>query len=462
MYSVPSFVKPESKDDRERWAEQSLRYRMLTGAHIEDLRDELRRLFAREISADLEFHPDMSRNPLRMIVQQLANAYAEAPHVEIVDPDADLSPIISPRLWALQQQTELLTLGINEAVMRLDWPYWAGAERVSYRTVSPDLVVMRADPMMPDQPIAVEELRARTNTKTGDSVWTWEVWDISDRANPTFRIDAVDDRGSRRDATAEYAPDLVGGYPYTGPAGPILPYVLYHSIVGGSLWNYRGGTEMVRGSLRLAALWSHWCDGYQNCSHPQRIALDVDTQAGITKNIGGVSVDVVPIDRKSILKFRSTGPGGGSITSLTPAMEPKSAAEALRVYETGLAVYAGLNPSDLMISQAQSGYSIVVSRAGMRRRMRAVEPAFRMSDQLLMSRAAMLSNAYGGSSLPMEPEAYTIRYRGVSDSPEEIKQRAELVRTELDTDEKAIERLLRIDRLAQLLNTPPAEAKSTE
>lgn len=476
MYTVPSYLKPENQDDRDRWAEQSLRYRMLTGAHIEDLRDELRRLFAREIAADLEFHPDMSRNPLRMIVQQLANAYAEPPKVTTEDPDADLSAIISARLWSQQQQTEMLTLGINEAVVRLDWPYWSGADRVSYRVIAPDVVVMRPDPSRPDQPIAVEELRARAKPNTGENVWTWEVWDISNPENPVFRIDVVDDRGMRRDATAEFAPELVERYPYHGPDGmPILPYVLYHSTVGGSLWNYRTGTELVRGSLRLAALWSHWCDGYQNCSHPQRIALDVDTQAGITKNIGGVSVDVVPIDRKSILKFRSTGPGSGSISSLTPAMEPKSAAEALRVYETGLAVYAGLNPSDLQVTQAQSGYSIVVSRAGMRRRMRAVEPAFRMSDQLLMSTAAKMANAYSGSNLPTEPEAYTITYQGVSESPEEIKQRAEMVRTELDmglisrvdalrtlhpeidSDEKAIERLLRIDRLSEILNTQPAE-----
>jgi len=473
MNSVPSYIKPTSQDDRERWKEQSLRYRMLTGAHIEDLRDELRKLFAREIAADLEFHPDMSRNPLRMIIQQLSNAYATAPDVSTEDPNADLSPIISARLWSIQQRTETLTLGLNEAVVRLDFAYWTGAKAVSYRTVSPDLVVMRADPMRPDQPIAVEELRPRIKTNTGETIWTWEVWDISDPENPTFRIDAVDDRGARRDATAEFAPELVGRYPYPSPDGPVLPYVLYHAAVGGSLWDYRAGTEMVRGSLRLAALWSHWCDGYQNCSHPQRIAMDVDTQAGITKSIGGVSVDVVPIDRKSILKFRSTGPGGGSITSLTPAMEPKSAAEALRIYETGLAVYAGLNPSDLQVTQAQSGYSIVVSRAGMRRRMKAVEPSLRMSDQLLLSRAAMLANAYAGANLPTEPDAYIIDYRGLAESPEETKARADLVRSELDmglisrvdalrtlhpeidTDEKAIERLLRIDRLEQLLNTSP-------
>ena len=249
----------------------------------------------------------------------------------------------------------------------------------------------------------------------------------------------------------------------------------YHATVGASLWNYQDGIELARGSLRLAALWSHWADGFQNCAHPQRYALDVDTQAGITRTVAGVSVDVVPTDRKSILKFRSTGPGTGSISSLSPAMEPRSAAEALTKYESGLAVYAGLNPSDLQVTQAQSGYAIVVSRAGMRRRMKAREPALRMSDQLLLSRAAMLSNQYGGTALPEDPAAYTIEYRGISESAEELKGRAELVKAklemglisrvdalrelnpEIDSDEDAIERLLRIERLQQIIQTQPEQ-----
>ena len=258
----------------------------------------------------------------------------------------------------------------------------------------------------------------------------------------------------------------------------MLPYRLYHATIGAGLWSYREGIELARGSLRLAALWSHWADGFQNCAHPQRYALDVDTQAGITRTIAGVQVDTVPIDRKSIIKFRSSGAGGGSIGSLQPAMEPRSAAEALRTYESGLAVYAGLNPADLQVTQAQSGYAIVVSRAGMRRRMKAREPSLRMSDQLLLSRAAQLSNQYGGTALPEEPAAYTIEYRGISESPEETTRRADTIKAKLElgliskvealrelnpaiaSDEEAIERLLRIQRLEEVLNTQPAQSES--
>ena len=474
MYSAPSHIQPEAQEDRDRWKEQALRYRLLTGAHIEDLRDELRRLFAREIAADLEFHPDMSRNPLRMIVQQLANLYAEPPKVQTEDRELDLSAIVTARLWSLQQQTEILTLGINEAVVRVDWEWWRGATEATYRPISPDLIVARPDPSRPDQPIAVEELRPRVKPGTYDKVWTWDVYDLSDPDAPVFRIDAISNKGARYDATAEYAPDLVGSYPYMHDGAPVLPYVIYHKRVGAGLWSYRDGVELVRGSLRLAALWSHWCDGYQSCAHPQRYALDVDTQAGLTRSIGGVSVDVVPIDRKSILKFRSAGPGTGSIGALQPSMEPRSAAESLKIYAHGLAIYAGLNPSDLQTTAGQSGYAIVVAREGMRRVMKAREPSFAASDRLLLATAAKLANAYGGQSLPVEPADYSIEYRGAKESDTERKARADMVKAELEmgliskvdalralhpeieSDEEAIERLIRVDRLAQILNTPAA------
>ena len=311
-------------------------------------------------------------------------------------------------------------------------------------------------------------------------MWAWDVWDVSDPAAPVFRIEIQGDKGRRIDATAEFAPDLVGSYPYMSDGAPVLPYVIYHKTIGAGLWSYRDGIELVRGSLRLAALWTHWCDGFQSCAHPQRYALDVDTQAGITRNIAGVSVDVVPIDRKSILKFRSAGPGTGSIGALQPSMEPRSAAEALKLFGHGLAVYAGLNPSDLQTTQAQSGYAIVVARDGMRRVMKARQPAFMASDRLLLSKAAQLANAYGGHALPVEPGAYSIEYRGIKESDTERKARAELVKAELEmgliskvdalrqlhpeieSDEEAIDRLLRVSSFERILNQAPTAGDNAE
>ena len=110
--------------------------------------------------------------------------------------------------------------------------------------------------------------------------------------------------------------------------------------------------------------------------------------------------------------------------------------------------------------------------------MKAREPSLRMSDQLLLSRAAMLSNEDGGTALPEAPGDYTIEYRGVSESSEETKGRAELIKAKLEmgliskvdalrelnpeigSDEEAIERLLRIQRLAEVLNTQSEQSET--
>jgi hypothetical protein len=95
---------------------------------------------------------------------------------------------------------------------------------------------------------------------------------------------------------------------------------------------------------------------------------------------------------------------------------------ALRAYAERLAVFAGLNPGDLVASaSAQSGISIIVSRDGQRRAQQKAEPVNRLGDQQLLSIAARLANAYGGASLPTDERAYTIEYAQMGLSETERK-----------------------------------------
>ncbi len=466
MPYIPSFIQPASDDDRARWKEQSLRYRLLTGKQLPDVRDEIEGMFSQEIAADITINPDLSRNALRLIYQQLNVAYLEPPDVRAEGVE-DMAPIVTPLLWAQQQQTALYTLAIQESLVRVDWKHWLDAKETSYRPIPPDLVVILPMPHEPHVPGRVEEVRER------DGTWTWEIWDVRDPAAPVFQILELDSKGQTYDATATWAPEFVNNYPYRARDGaPILPYVLYHARVTPQMWNWHEGIEISRGALRLAALWSQWSDAFVSASHPQRWALDVESQAGITRQIGGVQVDVVPTDRKSILKFGSKGPTGGSLGQFNPAMDPLRAAESLRMYEHGLAVYAGLNPSDLQITSGQSGYAIVVSRAGQRRAQKLLEPALRLADQELLATAAKLANTYGGHNLPEDPRDYNISYRALEPMPAERKEMTEAIKAELEmglisrldairmlnpsieSDEDALERLLRADAIqAQLAVT---------
>lgn len=430
---IPSFLKPDSKDDRDRWYEQSLRYRMLNGEHRPDVQKTIQGMFGREFVGELSQQIDLSRNSFKMIWQQLSTAYLHTPevsaHDEAGDP-VDLSSIVTARLWPQRQTADLWSLAIRESLFRLDWSPDLG---VRYRPVSPDVVVCQALPNQPDVPGRVQEYRRRVKSN-GQAVWTVETWDIMG-PSPVFKIEELSQMGKVRiDVTREFMPDLEpGSYPYLDREGqPILPYVLIHAEVAPKLWNYTTGTELVNGSLRLAAFWTYWGDSYLSASHPQRWALDVTTRAGDTKSIGGKSVDLIPVNHKSILVFRSDGPTGGSLGQYEPAMVPLEGAAALREYEQGLAVYAGLDPSDLKVTSGQSGYAIVVSQAGKRRQQKRSEPARRMADQAILATAARLSNAYDGTDLPEDAAAYAIRYPGVGESIEERKAKAEIVKAELE------------------------------
>lgn len=455
MTTIPLTIQPKDKSDQSRWREQALRSRLLRGDHVEDVRDEIVSLFAKEIAADLEINPDISRNTAKSVWQQLNTIYQEPPEVKIQE-DADLGPVVTPRLWAQQQSTALLAIAMGEALVRLDFKHWVKAEEVEYRVVPAEQVVITAKNGAPDQPARVEELRSR------GGVWTWEIWDVTDPAQPVFKIEEIDG-GKRVDATAKWAPHLDGQYPYRDRQGdPILPYVLYHKRVGSRLWNWTEGSELVRGTLRLAAHWTNFGESFTSAAFPQRWALDVDSQAGTTRNIGGTPTEVITADRKSIIRFTSKGPSGGTLGQFQSAMDPVAAAAALQAYEQGLATYAGLSPSDLVVSQASSGIAIQVSRAGLRAQQKKIEPSFRMADQQLLATAARLANFYLGGTLPEDPRNYSINYRALGQTLEErkaladsLKAEVELgvisqldllrqLRPEIETDEEALDRLVSI------------------
>tara|TARA_R110002110_G_scaffold211543_5_gene424315 strand:+ start:4086 stop:5699 length:1614 start_codon:yes stop_codon:yes gene_type:complete len=462
--------------DHARIAEQSLRYRLLTGDQLKDVREEIEGTFCKELSADLTINPDLSKNPFKTIYNQLNTAYLEAPEVTVRggDEEIDLSTIVTSRLWSQQVTTGLYTLAMGEALVRVDLRHWIDAQEVSYRVIPPHRVRIEALPFVPDMPGMVEESRPR------DGVMTFETWDIRDPAKPIFKIEEMID-GVRVDMTVKYAPDLAAEYPYRDTSGaPILPYVLYHKKVSSQLWHWSEGRELSKGTLRLSALASHWSDAYTSAAHPQRWALDVDTPAGITRNVLGVPVEVIPTDRKSIIRFNSKGPNGGSLGSFTSAFDPLASAEALRLFESSLSVYAGLNPADLQItSGAQSGYAIVVSRDGQRRQQRRITPALTIADQMLLATAAKLSNFYLGTTLSEEPREYVIRYRALGPTADEIKATTENLKAELElgtvsqidvirglhpeieSEAEALERLLHVRRIERDLTNLPLDDDDT-
>ena len=470
---------PSHYDDLMRSArvqEQLLRDRLLRGQHEPDVEREIQKDYAPEIAEELSINPDPSDNAFLMVTAQLAVSYDKTPEVSADGVDADdLAPIIPPKLWPLCQERDLIQRGIREAFMRLDWPTDDDADAVTYRVISPGYIIdAEADPRHPDRVLMVTEYRLRT--RDGEQRETYETWDIRDPENPIFRItEMVDDE--EQDMTATYTGSTE--YPYIDDDGaPILPYVLYHARLQDRLFDFKAGTELVRGTLRLCVGWTAWWDAFNNASSPQRCAIDLQPPAGTARTLsGGHNVETITTSPKTILRFESTRDSAGRIDTYPPGMAPMDGVESLRAYGERLAVYAGLNPGDLQVtgSGQRSGLAIIVSRDGQRRAQAKAEPVNRDGDGQLLATAARLANAYGGASLPTDPDAYSIQYAQLGLSQAERKMLIENIEKEqgmglvsrvtmarrlnpgLDSDEEAIRYLVNQKLQEQLLVDALAE-----
>ena len=415
--------------DAVRWKHTALRKRLLLGQWREDGYRSLARVFAAaRVEAMGEL--DMSRNAFKSVTGQISVSYDEPP--AIMAASADVSALLGPFVLGLLQRHELFVNGLRESLIRLD----IEDGKVTARLVTPDEVAYcSANPKTPHKLARLEEQRHRmipedrqvVDPRTGERIkeeWTWEVWDWSDPENPTFTILSAD---RKTDRTSVYAAaSKPGDVPYRDRSGKgIFCYILYHAETHGDLWDFETGRELIEGTLRLAVDWTGTHHGFAEASWPQRNALNCELQGAEVKGEGAARRTEITVSPTSVLLWQGVNGQPGALHQFEPGIDVEVAGRFLSQCERDMAVWAGLAPSDLVASgDAQSGYSISVSRQGLRRKQAKVQPNLRMGDQLLLATAARLLNAYGpagGEQYPEEPEAYSIVYRGVPLSLEETK-----------------------------------------
>ena len=417
---MPTMPQPKGAD-ADRWAEQALRLRMLTGAWADDALQREADFFAPEVRAMLP-PAEVSRNAFKSCIEQVAILYDEEWQVAAagMEPE-DIAAVVTPTLLPLNQERHRIERGLNECFMRLDWE--EGDTEVQYRVVPPCFVAG----VVVDRKRNVtylEELRLRC--KDDKHEWTWEVWDARDPALPVWRIEREVD-GKRVDVTADYSTST--DYPYVDKSGvPFVPYVLAHSRVGEHVFDYQSGHELVIGTLTASVLWTFWVGGVRDGAHPQRAVID-----GVVEVTGAVNgQNVVRMNPQTILQIASKKIGDqmmhAAIAQWQPAMDPATAGKAIQDFESGLCVSAGLSPADVSGgSNGQSGYAIVVSRDGLRRYQRKAIPPARLADTQILVMGAKLANVFGGANLPEDRAAWSIRYAPIQQSPDEIRAETEQV-----------------------------------
>ena len=170
----------QDRETHDRREEQLLRERMLDGQHTDDIINEILRDYAPEIAAELTLNPDLSENTFRMVLSQLSVSYDEAPIVSAEGVE-DFDAIITPSVWPKMQQRDILTRGLRECFVRLDWPSSDSAvQEVTYRVIAPGHILKCiALEGQPDRPGCLTERRSlRSARPRGPARPAW----MSDRA----------------------------------------------------------------------------------------------------------------------------------------------------------------------------------------------------------------------------------------------------------------------------------------
>jgi hypothetical protein len=136
----------------------------------------------------------------------------------------------------------------------------------------------------------------------------------------------------------------------------------------------------------------------------------------------------IATDPSSILVFTQDPDAQGQplVGSFSIPTDPHQLLESISKYEMRVGLAAGLSPADISRSSngdPRSGYALAVSRSGQREAQKKFAPVFRMGDEELLAKTAMLSNRFLGTNLP--EEGYRVSYHSMPLTPEEMRAQRE-------------------------------------
>lgn len=422
---------------------------MLYGCWTEHLREVVYKAAGTK-RADAWKMVDISANVFRSAMAQVSVQYDRRPFVLHTDPAGGqlAARVAEARLWDRMRRVQRDTLGMREGLIRVDvatkpTALRAAGPRLQFRQVFADLVSASTSPWEPDRPTQLREAIQRTDPATGDTVWTWEEWDVRPGQEPSVRVVAAD---MRTDISARYlrradgSPAPEGGlrgkeFGWRDPSGaPFAPYVVHHAEIASELWDPYEGRELVAGALNIALMWSFWGHIVRNAAWRQRYGIGVRPQSAPgVKGEGDAARSVITGDPATIWMFEADGDTGQAMLgTLEQSADPQAVADAILLYERRIAAFAGISPSDVqrVAGDPRSGFALAISRDGLREAQARYEATFRAGDLEVLAMSSALLSAAGGGNYPML--GYSIEYQTLPRTTEELRAEQEVILAQLD------------------------------
>lgn len=440
----PPFPNQASRD---RADHQRLRAAMLDHDFQEEAAEWSRRAYGEENAQALALI-DTSLAPLPAQTKQLTTPglYGRWPTVTGEDEgDRMLDPhggvLKRCGYWSRMAHVEYMTVGIGVYAQRLNVVGVGDKARPVVRVANPfDLEVWCRDDD-PLTPIELWELKLRVWRDPGGAVisgWLYDVFDITDPDNPSFRIcEAAYDGRLGKDRTGDFLDEEASGegYIWRTPDGePFLPYAWYRAVDTGEFWpKHRRGLH--QGTLRACAHWTHASNSALWASGEHNLVGGVDPEAFPSSGTAGEN------DHQEISIGISTFHARPGAVTVIPTIEDRplqvyqlkagvnltSVANFANLYSTLMAHGDGLSPSDATRRSANptSGAALTISNADKRAHSLRTAPMFMTADQDAIRKLAWLMEIATGET--HTAEGYSIEYQTLPLSPtEQADQRDQL------------------------------------
>ncbi len=457
---------PFTNADRKRWERISRARRFLEGMWEKDVQKEL----DERLSADRRAawgKPVLSVNLFRDLHVQVGGVlYDQTPRVSH---ELEVGTLLGAGglversgLWPLMQSFAEELSGLSDHAIRIHFDEENG---VTLAPVYSDYVVALAPPSRPSVPHTWAELQARINPSTGNLEWVWEILSIQDVNSPVHRIVLHNDDALKpigyTDRTELYTRPAEGSgkaslsgadYMFRDSLGKaFLPVSLYH-VRPNRLWNDHLQNGLIAAALDVAVLWSFWKHVVEDASWPQRATAGMEPRgaraldAGKDGRVQSLSADPANIMLFDLVDNESEVKAQPMQWQWEAGADPETLERAISRFVSRLSAHFGVPASDILRTasgDAQSGYAISLSNAGLRRIQRRMEPQLRSGDLRTLELLAKVSNRGAGTHLP--ESGYAITYPALPKSPEEVKAETEDIAAKMDRG-----LLSRIDGLLQL------------
>ena len=433
----------------ERRAEAGRRERLLSGAWMRDLNERLDRRFGhasksarRRVMGD----PSTAHNLAASYARQMSRLYDKAGRaacgVEGEQIDAFTSLVGEAGLWEMGRRLQRSVNLVRDGARRVDVVEGAPAS-LRYTNVPLSCIHVESAADRPDEPTAGVVATPRRLSFSPKAVWTWDVWDIADPAEPPRRVllaqsgeEMADWRAllsgpkaEQVDKTAEAleldANDGASGANYFeryADGAPFIPVQMYHLERCGMLFSPYEGCEIIEATYLVAEAWHFWHHMLFDASWPQRYGVNVypvglesvpadDPASSVGRHIA--------MDPASLLMLSTRGGQTGQLGQWQAGGDPSNLQMAIQEYVDSLLAELGLagGAEARSVGGQRSGFAIELDRAAVRESQARQAPAFQRGDEELLRKSAALLNRSGGWSLP--EDGWSVTYPGLPLSREE-------------------------------------------